>query len=339
MILLTGLIVLSLIPFIKVSGIPLPPMVIEGYVFIQETGGPKIIAPAGLLVTGRQNTTILNVQSGTPNTTDTQGYYQIGVSGPAAGTPVDIWVQNVNVTRVTYVPPYIDQNLTVTDTVSPLIQIVSPLPSAIVPINQRTWINATLTDNLAINTTTIKMTLNQTQLTPTFNPTTGHLSNKTWPLTQGSYNASISVKDIAGNTATKSWPFTASKTALSVAISPPSATINMTTTKWLLLTSNVSGGTPPYSYQWYWNTTATNYSAISGAINSNYNFTPSSSGHYNFYVNVTDSVNAKGQSNTARVTVYPVIPEFPAAIPLILTLFAVSALVLTLTKRRKPVRS
>ena len=57
-------------------------------------------------------------------------------------------------------------------------------------------------------------------------------------------------------------------------------------------TSSVSGGTPPYTYQWYRNGTA-----VSGATGNTWTFTPTQTGHYNVYVNVTDNLNNKARSN------------------------------------------
>jgi hypothetical protein len=420
MFLLTGLIVLSLIPCIKVSGIPPMPMNISGYVFIQKTGGPKTTAPTGLNVTARQHTTILYTLQGS-TLTNAQGYYMIAVSGVANGTLIDLWVQSINVTRITFIQGgVIDQtdggNLTVIDTVPPSIQIVSPPQGGKVPINQPAWINATVTDNLAINASTIKMTLNQTQLTTVFNPTTGLLSNKTWPLARGLYMASINVRDIAGNAAPPAtWNFTATS-VLSVTISPTSVTMDAGQSQ--TFNATATAGTPPYTYKWYLNGTA-----VSGATNKTWTFKPTSAGSYSVYVIANDTAGVKGTSNTATVTVNPalsvtisptsvtldigqnqtftstvsggtkpytykwylngtavsgatnstwmfkpssvgnynvsikvddavssaavpvkvgsvtVVPEFPTIIVLILMLSIVSALILALDKRRKPIRS
>jgi parallel beta-helix repeat protein len=82
----------------------------------------------------------------------------------------------------------------------------------------------------------------------------------------------------------------------SVIISPSLVTVDVGQSRTFM--PIVSGGSLPYSYQWY-----LNGSAIGGATSNSYTFTPSSSGHYNFYVNVTDGANAKAQSNTATATV------------------------------------
>jgi hypothetical protein len=214
LILVTGLIALSLFSPAK-SQVPLPPVVIEGYVAIQTVSGTNITAPAGLNVyTKQQNTTIPNVAGSMP--TNAQGFYQISVGNtgntvPPEGAQIDIWVQDINVTRIifSYHNNPVDMNLTLIDTTAPTIQIISPQPQAYVSTTQPVWVNATLTDDLGIDATSIKMTLNQTQLTWTFDNTTGLLSSQS-TLTSGFYVANVSVTDIAGNTAVKTWNFTAS---------------------------------------------------------------------------------------------------------------------------------
>jgi hypothetical protein len=65
-----------------------------------------------------------------------------------------------------------------------------------------------------------------------------------------------------------------------------------------VFTAYAQAGTPPYSYQW-----CLNNAAVSGATTSSWTFTPSSSGSYSVYVNVTDSVGFRAKSNVATVTV------------------------------------
>ena len=60
----------------------------------------------------------------------------------------------------------------------------------------------------------------------------------------------------------------------------------------------VSGGDPPYNYQWF-----LNGSAISGATNANYTFTPTVTGTYNISVNVTDNAGVTVNSNNSTVKV------------------------------------
>ena len=85
---------------------------------------------------------------------------------------------------------------------------------------------------------------------------------------------------------------------LSVSISPSSAMMDVGQQR--LFTSNVTGGTSPYTYQWY-----LNGSAILDATDFTLNFTPSSIGSYNVYVNVTDNTGLIAESNIAFVTVNP----------------------------------
>jgi hypothetical protein len=85
---------------------------------------------------------------------------------------------------------------------------------------------------------------------------------------------------------------------LTVSISPASAIIDVG--QQVSFSSTVSGGTPPYSYQWY-----LNGSAVSGATSSSWIFTLASVGYYQVYVNVTDSCSTLVKSNVAGVTVNP----------------------------------
>jgi len=95
--------------------------------------------------------------------------------------------------------------------------------------------------------------------------------------------------------------FTYSPT-LSISVSPTSTTIEIG--KNVTFTSAVSGGTSPYSYQWYLNGTP-----VSGATTSTWTFTPTSPGTYHIYVNVTDKYGFSASSQTAIVNV--VSPKAP----------------------------
>jgi len=83
---------------------------------------------------------------------------------------------------------------------------------------------------------------------------------------------------------------------LSVSTSPLSKSILMGDS--VTFTSTVSGGTSPYTYQWY-----LNGDPVSGATSSSWAFTPASSGIYYIYLKVTDANDNTVQSETARVTV------------------------------------
>jgi hypothetical protein len=220
---------------------PLLPMTISGYVFIQKVDGTKITAPEGLYVYAKEGTVVINVQD--TWTTDVNGYYSIGVSASTEGAQIDMWVQNINVTRITFHSgTFIDLNLTVIDETSPSIQILSPEPNAILPPNQPVWINATLTDNFVLNASTILLTLNGTKLTPTYNAETGLVYYQTSPLTIGLYNVSLSVEDLAGNPATKTWSFTVAQ------MIPPTVTIISPTTANPLYTQSAKTVRITYNY-------------------------------------------------------------------------------------------
>jgi len=99
-----------------------------------------------------------------------------------------------------------------------------------------------------------------------------------------------------------------------ITVSPPTAapltvTISPTTTAIYVgdsvtFTSSVSGGTSPYSYQWYLND-----AKVSGATGSTWTFTPTSAGFPYVYLIVTDAGGQTAKSNVASVTVNaPVTP-------------------------------
>jgi YVTN family beta-propeller protein len=124
-------------------------------------------------------------------------------------------------------------------------------------------------------------------------------TNSSWtftPSSAGSYSVYVNATDSTGVRSKSNVAAVTVNAALSVAVSPASVTMDVGQSK--TFTSTVSGGASPYSYQWY-----LNGSAVGGATGSSYTFTPSSRGHYNVYLNVTDSANAKARSNTATATV------------------------------------
>jgi hypothetical protein len=65
-----------------------------------------------------------------------------------------------------------------------------------------------------------------------------------------------------------------------------------------LFSSSGSGGTSPYGYQW-----CLKGGAVSDATSSSWAFTPASAGPYTVFLNVTDSLGFKVESNTVNVTV------------------------------------
>lgn len=83
---------------------------------------------------------------------------------------------------------------------------------------------------------------------------------------------------------------------LVVTIVPMSSTILLGQS--VNFTSTVSGGTSPYTYQWY-----LNGDPVSGATSNRWTFTSSAVGVFNVYLKVTDVNGTIAQSGTAQVTV------------------------------------
>jgi len=84
--------------------------------------------------------------------------------------------------------------------------------------------------------------------------------------------------------------------ALSVSISPLSTTIYVGQT--VHFTSTVSGGTAPYSFQWF-----LNGASVPGATSNNWSFTPAAIESDNVYLTVTDNNGTAVNSANASVTV------------------------------------
>jgi hypothetical protein len=116
------------------------------------------------------------------------------------------------------------------------------------------------------------------------------------PSSRGHYNFYVVVKDTVGVLATSNTATATVNSALSVTVSPTSVTLTVGQSQ--TFTSTVSGGTSPYSYQWY-----LNGAAVSGATSASWTFTPSSAGSYRVYVRVTDKAGMQATSNTATVRV------------------------------------
>jgi outer membrane protein assembly factor BamB len=114
------------------------------------------------------------------------------------------------------------------------------------------------------------------------------------PSSSGSYNVYVNITDSVGFTAKSNIATVTVNPALSVGVSPTSIVMNVGQSQ--LFASTVSGGTPPYSYQWYLND-----ATVSGAASSNWTYTPTSPGSYTVYVRVNDTVGVQATSNTAHV--------------------------------------
>jgi hypothetical protein len=121
----------------------------------------------------------------------------------------------------------------------------------------------------------------------------------TWtftPTSAGSYKVYVKVTDSVGMEATSNAANVTVNRQLSVSISPSSVDMQVGQSK--LFNSTVSGGTSPYSYQWYLND-----NPVPSATSSTWTFAPKSPGSYTIYVKVTDSLGMQATSNTAFVQV------------------------------------
>jgi parallel beta-helix repeat protein len=87
---------------------------------------------------------------------------------------------------------------------------------------------------------------------------------------------------------------------LVASINPVSASIYLGQS--VTFNSTTSGGTSPYSYQWY-----VNNNPVSSATSASWTFTPTTSGIYYIHLKVTDAKANTAQSETARITA-PAVP-------------------------------
>ncbi|MEM3788300.1 MAG: NosD domain-containing protein [Candidatus Bathyarchaeia archaeon] len=83
---------------------------------------------------------------------------------------------------------------------------------------------------------------------------------------------------------------------LSISISPLSVSILVGQS--VTFTSTVSGGYPPYTYQWYLNN-----APVSGAASATWIFTPTTAGIYYVHLKIIDAKGKTVQSEAARITV------------------------------------
>ena len=125
-------------------------------------------------------------------------------------------------------------------------------------------------------------------------------------------------------------------TQLAASISPTSASVLVG--QLVMFTSTVSGGQPPYSYQWY-----LGGSPVSGATSNTWVFTPIASGTYYVYVTVTDAEANTAQSETARIIVaaapvggYSIQTQVPAKAEPVLPYIALTAALTAIFTKLRP---
>jgi len=117
------------------------------------------------------------------------------------------------------------------------------------------------------------------------------------PAQLGHYVVKLNVTDNLGNQAqSNSVNDIIVNSSQTVTVTPANA--NMTLGRSQVLSSTVTGGFVPYTYQWYQNNTA-----ITNATNPTYTFTPNTVGTYKINANVTDPYTHTAQSNNATLIV------------------------------------
>jgi hypothetical protein len=115
-------------------------------------------------------------------------------------------------------------------------------------------------------------------------------------LRPGFYTVYLRVTDAVGATVTSNTANLTLNPAVSVSILPTAVAIGVGQSH--TFNATVSGGTSPYSFQWY-----LDGSAVAGATSSTWTYTPPAVGSHIVYATVTDSVGSQAQSSTAQVLV------------------------------------
>ncbi len=126
----------------------------------------------------------------------------------------------------------------------------------------------------------------------------------TWtftPVSSGSYGVYLNVTDSFGYEVRSNVANIIVNAAPSVTISPNSVVMDVNESQ--LFTSTIFGGTSPYYYQWYLNT-----SIVSGATGPSWTFVPSVEGSYAAYLKVTDNLEVQATSNFGYITVNSIEP-------------------------------
>jgi len=121
------------------------PMTVYGYVFIEKATGEIVTAPAGMNVYAKWNTTVV-----ANTTTEEDGYYVVGISGPPEGTLIDMWVETFNVTRITLqYYEILELNLTVPEAVGvPTADFYATPTSGSEPLTVQFFDKSTNFDNI-----------------------------------------------------------------------------------------------------------------------------------------------------------------------------------------------
>jgi peptidoglycan/xylan/chitin deacetylase (PgdA/CDA1 family) len=115
------------------------------------------------------------------------------------------------------------------------------------------------------------------------------------PAATGTYKVSVAVNDGVGTAQSNSATVRVGSPLVAV-VSPSSVSLNSGESS--EFSASVSGGFGPFSYQW-----VSNGTVISDATSPTWTFTPTTTGTFNIYLNVTDTLNNKVKSNIAEASV------------------------------------
>ena len=133
-----------------------------------------------------------------------------------------------------------------------------------------------------------------TQVQVTANPSPGYVFDR-WELNGTNVGATPTYTvTMNANYVLKAF-FKTAPTPPTVSISPTTASILVG--QQVTFTSTVSGGTSPYTYQWYLNN-----QPITGATSPTWTFTPTAPGTYYISIKLTDAAGNTAQSDPARIT-------------------------------------
>ena len=247
-----------------------------GAIAISNGTGPFTVSAQSNLPTGLTATIIgTNVTfTGTPTATGTFNNVQLTVKDAAGAT--------------------VSGTFTITINAAPTLGSLAP--------TQWTVNQAGYTGSIPVSSGTGPFTVSAQSNLPTGLTATISGTNVTFtgtPTSAGTFsNVQITVQDAAGATVTKTFSITINP-ALGIGTQPASATIDNGQSDTLTVTP--SGGTGPYSYQWFVGPSGTTTNPIGGATSSSYTAMPGSTTQY--WVQISDASGATVNSNTATITV------------------------------------
>ena len=204
------------------------------------------------------------------------------------------------ITDSSYSPQTLNANPSEVTVVPPVSVSVSPSSETKIDVGQPITVTATASSGSS------PYTYSWSSSCPGFTSPGSASSLIYTPNAVSSCNISVTVTDsMDGHASASTGNIVISNALISGAITPNTPSIDSGQS--VTLTANPSGGTSPYSYQWYSGTSSTCSSgtAISGATSSTYTASPSSSTYYCYKVTDSSESPENVVSNTVQVVVYP----------------------------------